>query len=184
MPTERKVAQIAELEERLKRAAIVIGLDYRGLSVMQMHDLRRTLRQHEASIELRVVKNTLARRAFGNAGRAGAEKILQEATALLFGYEEVVNPAKAISEFQREKRLELNVYGGEMDGAVLNAAEVMELATLPGRAELMARIAGGVNGPIAGIAITLSSVLREIAGAVDARANQLEESGATAASES
>lgn len=184
MPTERKVAQVAELEDRLKRAAIVIGLDHRGLSVTQLHDLRRALRAREASIELRVVKNTLARRAFANAGRAGVDEILKEATALLFGYEEVVNPPKGISDFQREKRIEVTVHGGEMDGAVLSAAQVMELASLPGRMELMARLAGGVNGPITGIASTLSSILRELAGAVDARANQLEESGTAAASES
>ena len=78
----------------------------------------------------------------------------------------------------------LPIHGGETDGTVLSAAEVMELAAVPSRIELMAKIAGGVAGPIAGIAITLSSVLRELASAVDARAQQLEEGSAAAASES
>ena len=182
MPTERKVAAVADLEDRLQRATIVIGLDYRGLPVAELRELRRALRKQESSIELRVVKNTLAKRAFANTGRGGAEVILNEATALLFGYEEVVTPPKAISEYQREKRMVLPIYGGEMDGTVLSAAEVMELADVPSRTELMAKIAGGVAGPIAGIAMTLSGVLRELASAVDARAQQLEESSAAAAS--
>jgi large subunit ribosomal protein L10 len=141
------------------------------------------LRERENSIELRIVKNTLAQRAFDNTGRAGAETILNEATALLFGYEEVVNPSKAISDYQRENRTEVIIRGGEMDGKVLSATEVMELATLPSHTELMAKIASGVNGPITGIATTLSNILRELASAVDARANQLEESGTVTASE-
>ena len=183
MSTERKLAAVADLEDRLKRATIVIGLDYRGLPVMELRELRRALRKRESSIELRVVKNTLAKRAFANVDRGGAETILNEATALLFGYEEVVTPSKAISDYQRERRIVLPIHGGEMDGTVLSAAEVMELAAVPGRTELMAKIAGGVAGPIAGIAMTLSSVLRELASAVDARAQQLEESSVAAASE-
>lgn len=184
MPTERKIQQVAELEERLQRAVITIGLDYRGLSVGQMRDLRLVLRELEPSMELRVIKNSMLRRAADNAGQSGVAEIAHEATALLFGFEDQVNPPKALSKFMRESRLEIVVHGGYMDGAVISAAEVSELATTPSRLELMAKIAGGLSSPITGIAASLNSIIREIAAVIEARADQLAESeGAPVATE-
>ena len=70
MPTEHKIQQVAELEDRLNRCMIAISLDYRGLSVGQMQQLRRTLREIEPTIEMRVVKNTMLKRAAENSGTA------------------------------------------------------------------------------------------------------------------
>ncbi len=184
MPTERKIQQVAELEERLQRAVITIGLDYRGLSVGQMRELRLALRELEPSMELRVIKNSMLRRAADNAGQPGVAEIAHEATALLFGFEDQVNPPKALSKYMRESRLEIVVHGGYMDGAVISAAEVSELATTPNRLELMAKIAGGLSSPITGIAASLNAIIREIAAVIEARADQLAESeGAPVATE-
>ncbi len=176
MPTEHKVQQVAELEERLTRAVMAIGLDFRGLSVGEMRALRLTLRETEPSMELRVVKNTLLRRAADNAGKPGIAQLAQEATALLLGYEEEVAPPKALHTYLRAKRLEIPIHGGYLDGEVLSAAQVADLATVPSRSELMAKLAGGVNGPVGGIAAGLHAVLRGVAAIVDARAEQLGES--------
>lgn len=177
MPTERKIQQVAELEERLGRCTIAIGLDYRGLSVAQMQRLRRTLREVDAGTEMRVIKNTMMRRAAENAGHTGALGIVEEATALIFGYEDEVSAAKGLQKFLDDNRLELTVRGGYLDGAVLTAAEITELAKVPGRLELMAKLAGGLNSPIGGIAGSINSIIREVAAIIEARAAQIESSG-------
>lgn len=178
MPTERKVAQVQELEERIRRAAITIGLDYRGLTVAQLHQLRTALRAAEPNMELRVVKNTLAKRAAENAGQGGLSALFHETTALLFGYAEIANPAKAMAQYARDTRSELVISGGYLDGTVLTSAEVRELASLLSRPQLMAKIAGGLTSPIAGVAGALTGMLRELAAVIDARAAQLEADGA------
>ncbi len=174
MPTERKLAQVAELEERFRRAVIVIGLDYRGLTVAQMRDLRLALRQKEPTMELRVVKNSMVKRAADNVGNPGLNEIVQEATAFLFGYEEVVNPPKAITDYLRANRLTLTLHGAVSDSTVLSSEQVADLATLPGRGQLMATLAGGISNPISGLASAISAVLRQLAAGVEARAAQLE----------
>ena len=173
MPTERKVQQVADLEERLGRTVIAIGLDYRGLSVSQMRALRVALREQEPSMELRVIKNTLLKRAAENAGKPGVSEILHEATALVLGYEEEVAPPKALKKYLRESRLEIPIHGGYLDGDVLSADQVDDLASVPSRPELMAKVAGGLNSPIGGIAGGINALLRELAAIVEARADQL-----------
>ena len=173
MPTERKVQQVADLEERLNRTVMAIGLDYRRLSVGQMRALRVALREQEPSMELRVIKNTLLKRAAENAGKPGVFELANQATALVLGYEEEIAPPKALKKYLRESRLEIPIHGGYLDGEVLTAAQVDDLASVPSRLELMARLAGGINGPVGGIAGGLHALLRELAAIIDARAEQL-----------
>ena len=182
MPTELKIKQVAEIEERLQRAVITIGLDYRGLTVPQMRDLRVALRAIEPTIEMRVVKNTLVKRAAENAGHADIAQLTKEATALVFGYEEQINPPKALTKFIRDSRLEIPIHGGYMDGALITPAEIADLATIPSRLELMAKIAGGLNNPITGIAAALQAVFRDTAAIIEARAAQLDEQDGDAGS--
>ena len=122
---------------------------------------------------LRVVKNTLLNRAADNAGKPGVSEILNEATALVLGYEEEVAPPKALKKYLRESRLDIPIHGGYLDGEVLSAAQVDDLASVPGRLELMAKVAGGLNSPIGGIAGGINALLRELAAIVEARADQL-----------
>lgn len=177
MPTERKLQQVADLETRLKRSLITIGLDYRGLSVAQMQDLRRALREQHPGLTLRVVKNTMVERAAANAGAPGLTAIVQQATALIFSEEDEIGAAKALTKFARERRIEIPVYGAFMDGAVLSPAEVADLAGVPSRPELMARLAGGVAAPVGGIAGGISNLIRGLAAIIEARAAQLETAG-------
>ena len=181
MPTERKVRQVAELEDRLQRAVITIGLDYSGLTVSQMRALRLMLREQDPGTELRVIKNTLFKRAAESTGHTQAVSVANGVTALVFGYEEEVGPPKAISRFLRERRLEIPIHGGYTGGAILSPADVADLATVPSRMELMSRVAGGINSPIRGIAGGLHNIIREIAAVIDARATQLEAMGGAAA---
>ena len=174
MPTERKIQQVAELEDRLNRCLIVISLDYRGLTVGQMQQLRRTLREIEPTTEMRVVKNTMLKRAAENSGKDEVLEVVEEATALVFGYEDEVTAAKGLAKFARDTRIDLVIRGGLLDGAVMDRAQIDELAKVPDRLELMAKLAGGLSNPITGIAGGIHSLIREVAAIVEARAAQLE----------
>ena len=182
MATERKREQVALLEERLGRASITIGIDYRGLSVKAMQDLRRAIRAEAPETELRVIKNTLWRRASEGAGEPGAADLAQESTAMLFGFGELTEAPKALQNYTRANRLELPIRGAYVEGSLEDASQVAALADVPSRPELMAKMAGGINSPVAGLAGVLSAVFRDVAAIVEARAEQLEtaESGAAA----
>lgn len=175
MPTEAKINQVADIEDRLRRAVITIGLDYRGLTVGQMRELRLALRTMEPSIEMRVVKNTLTKIAAENAGKPEITNLTKEATALVLGYGEQINPPKALTKFMTDSRLELTIHGGFMDGALLTPNEIADLATIPSRLELMAKVAGGVTNPVGNIAGSLQAIIREVAAIIEAHAKQLNE---------
>ena len=183
MPTERKIQQVAELEDQLNRCLIAISLDYRGLTVGQMQQLRRTLREIEPTTEMRVVKNTMLKRAAENSGKTALLEVVEEATALVFGYQDEVSAAKGLDKFARDARIDLVIRGGLLDGAVMDSAQIDALTKVPGRLELMAKLAGGLSSPITGIAGGIHSLIREVAAIVEARAAQLEAEGGAPASE-
>jgi large subunit ribosomal protein L10 len=172
LPTQRKIEQVAELEEIISRSTVAIGGDYRGLTVADMGALRRKMR--EAGIEVKVVKNTLLERAAAAQGQPDLVQVAKGPTAVLFGSGDGVNEAKAITEFIRATRSTFALYGGYAEGRILDAAQVQELATLPGKGALLSQLMGALQSPIANLAGLLSATLREFAGLVDARANQLE----------
>lgn len=174
MATEHKREQVALLEERLGRASITIGIDYRGLSVKDMQQLRRGIRAEAPETELRVIKNTLWRRAAEGAGEPDAAGLAEEATAMLFGFGDLTDAPKALQKYSREARLEIPVRGVYVEGRLEDGAQVSALADVPSRPELMAKVAGGLNSPVAGLAGVLSAVFRDVAAIVEARAEQLE----------
>ena len=173
MATERKREQVALLEERLGRASITIGIDYRGLSVKDMQELRRGIRAEAPETELRVIKNTLWRRAADGAGHAAAADLAEESTALLFGFGDLTEAPRALQKYTRENRLELPIHGVFVEGELQDGSQVSALADVPSRPELMAKVAGGLNSPVAGLAGVLSAVFRDVAAIVEARAEQL-----------
>ncbi len=178
MATERKREQVALLEERLRRAEVTIGLDYRGLSVGDMQQMRRTLRAEAPETELRVIKNTLWRLAAENTGAPDAAGLAQESTALLFGFGDLTEAPKALQKYIRESQNELPIHGVYFESGLAGGEVVAELAAIPGRTELMAKVAGGLNNPVAGLAGALSAIFREVAAIVEARADQLAETEA------
>jgi large subunit ribosomal protein L10 len=172
MPTPRKQAQLAELEDVLGRATITISTAYRGLNVADMTTMRRRMR--EAGVDVKVVKNTLLRIASERTGTQAITSIVEGPTALIFGYGDVSVAAKAISEYVRTARNTLTIQGAFMEGQTLPAAQVTDLASLPSRETLIAQFVGGMQSPVATFAGLITSVVREFAGLVDARAQQME----------
>ncbi|MCI0768898.1 MAG: 50S ribosomal protein L10 [Chloroflexi bacterium] len=172
MPTEKKIAQVKALEEKLGRCAIAVSTEYRGMTVGQMNDLRRKLREND--IEFLVVKNNLLAIAAENAGKSGLREVVRGPTGIAFGYGDVVGPAKVLHEHIQAAKIPLSITGAFTDGRVLQAAEVRFLATLPPRPVLMGQVMGGLLAPLRGLAYVLSYHLGGLARVLDARRQQME----------
>jgi large subunit ribosomal protein L10 len=176
MPTPRKAEMLAEIQDRMQRASIAIGADYRGMTVAQLTELRRALRP--ANVEVKVVKNTLAAMAATQAGRPEMSGILEGPTAIAFGFGDPVAPVKALMEHIRARRIQITLHGGWLEGQVLDRATIESLATLPSREQLVADVVGKLQSPLYNFAGLLQASMRNFSGLVEARAKQLEASGA------
>jgi large subunit ribosomal protein L10 len=153
---QQKVAEVAEVRARLDGSVATLLTHYRGLSVKDMAQLRTQLR--EVNAELRIVKNTLAKRAVADAGIEGLDPLLEGPTGLVFCHDDPVGPAKALKAFAKTHP-DLVIRGGYLDGAVMDAGEAMKLADLASREELLARMAGLFQGALSGFARLLQAQL-------------------------
>jgi large subunit ribosomal protein L10 len=179
-PKPDKVAAVEELEKQLRASPVVILTDYRGLTVDEIGALRGRLR--EANVEYRVAKNTLLAIAAERCGYAGLVRFLTGPTAVVFGRDDPGAPARVLQEFIRQYR-KLEIKGGVVSGEALNADEVRILATLPSRAELLARTVGLIQAPLRAVVVVLSAPARGLVTALDAlRAKREPEGGPAGAS--
>jgi len=172
MRMEEKKQAVSELAQKLERSSIVITTNFRGLSVAEMTELRRRLRQEE--IEYRVIKNTLAHFAAEQAGKEGLISIIEGPTAIAFGYGNVVAPAKALIDYIRSAKSELRISGGLMEQRVLSASEVATLATLPPKEVLIAKLLSGMQGSILALVNVLNANITGLLSLLVARRKQLE----------
>jgi large subunit ribosomal protein L10 len=171
-PRPEKVAEVQDLEQRLRSSPVVILTDYRGLTVSEIRALRSRLR--EAALEYRVAKNTLLTRAARQAGLPALSAYLSGPTAVVFGRDDPGTPSRILQEFIRQYR-KLTIKGGVVEGQALGAEAVQSLATLPGKAELLARVVGLVQAPLRGLVGVLAAPPRQLATALDALRKQREE---------
>ena len=167
-----KVATINELSEQLNQATMAVLTDYRGLTVAQMADLRRQLRP--AEVQLKVVKNTLARRAAQKSGKAELLPALVGPTAIAFGYGEPTALAKALTDTIRSQRLPMQVKSALLGKQLLGAADVSRIAELPPREVVLSQVVGALQAPITGLVNVLNGVMQNFALVLDARRRQLE----------
>ena len=149
MARPEKVAKVEEVRADLSGAAATLLTHYRGLTVTELAELRARLR--EANAEMKVVKNTLTKRAAEAAGIEGLDELLEGPTSLVLCAEDPVGPAKAIKAFAKDHP-DLLLRGGYLDGEVLDAEAALKLADLESREELLARLAGLMQGALSGTA--------------------------------
>lgn len=154
MVRPEKLAKVEEVREDLTGAAATLLAHYRGLSVTELADLRARLR--ESNAEMKVVKNTLTRRAAEAAGIGGLDELLEGPTSLVFCAEDPVGPAKALKAFAKDHP-DLIVRGGYLDGEVLDGEAALKLADLASREELLATLAGLMQGALSGTARLLQA---------------------------
>jgi large subunit ribosomal protein L10 len=163
---DEKEAAIAALSERLRSSGTIFAADYRGLTVKEMAELRARLRAAET--EFTVVKNTLARRAASASGREALLAYLEGPTGIAWVGGDAAVAAKALNGFAGEHPDALTVKGGLLDGADLPSADVLRLARLPSRDQLLAQLAGGIAAPLSGLAGSLSNLIGGLARALAA----------------
>jgi len=171
VPTTDKIRHVEELADRFNRSAIVITTDYTGLGVAQMTELRRVLR--EKDIEFRVVKNSLALMAADTAGKPEIKEVIEGPTGIAFGYGDATAPAKALADYIRTTRSTLTIRGAEMDGRVLDTRQVQQLASLPGRDELVAQLLSRMQSPISGLVNVLNGPIAGLARVLQQHADNL-----------
>lgn len=169
MPTPQKAVQIGELADQLQRSQLTIVTDYRGLTVTDLQNLRSTLRPLNA--EFRVAKNTLTRIAAEQVGIDVMQPVLEEPTALVFAYEDIVSVSKAINDFVRTSRI-LKVRGGVLQNQLLDANAVESIATMPSKQELQGKLLGLLVSPMSRTVGVLSGPSRSLAYLLNARAEQ------------
>lgn len=155
MATPQKVAVVERVRESLDGAAATLLADYRGLSVGEMAELRAELRK--ANAVAHIVKNTLARRAAAAAGMEGFDALLTGPNALVYCAEDPVGPAKALKAFA-EKHPKLEIRGGYLDGAVLDADAALKLADLASKEETLTKLASLMYGALANTARLLNAL--------------------------
>ena len=140
----------------------------------QATELRRKLR--EAGVEFKVLKNTLTAIAAKKLIRR-VDLLLVGPTAIAFGYDDPVAPAKVLSEFAKTNPA-LELKGGLLEGKVLDVAGVKALADLPSREELLSQVLRGMQAPISGLVNVLQGTIRNLVYALDAVRKQKEAAGA------
>ena len=151
---EQKKAVVAEISAQVAKAQAIVVAEYRGLEVGNMTDLRREARK--SGVYLRVLKNTLARRAVSG---TPFEKLSEQLTGpLIYGISpDPVATAKVLNEFAKTND-KLVIRAGAMPNAVITAKEVKALATMPSREELLAKLLGTMQAPIAQFVRTLNEI--------------------------
>jgi large subunit ribosomal protein L10 len=151
---EEKQQMVSEITAKLKENTCTVVADYRGLTVSQVTQLRKTLR--EAGIEFQVLKNSLVRRATAEAELTELDEILTGPTAIAFG-KDVVAPAKILSDFAK-KNDKLQIKGGVVEGRVVDSAQIKALADLPSREGLLSMLLSVLQAPMRNFALAVKAV--------------------------
>lgn len=167
-----KSQNVEEIKEKLSRAQSIVVVDYRGLNVEQLTELRSKYRS--AGVEYKVYKNTMMRFAFKDAGLEEFNQFLKGPSAIAIGYDDPVQAAKITAEFAKTND-KLEIKAGIVDGKVIDVNGVNSLANLPSREVLIAQVLGGFNAPIQGFANVLQGTIRGLAIALNAIAEQKQE---------
>ncbi len=171
---EQKKQAVAELSEKLKGACVGVVVDYKGITVADDTKLRKELR--EAGNEYKVVKNTLLSRALKDAGIDGMDSVLEGTTAIAMHTEDYVSAAKILSKYAEDSKT-FELKAGFVDGKVVDAEAIKNLAKLPSKEVLIAQTLGGLNAPITGFVTVLNGTMKGLVVALNAIA---EKQGATA----
>lgn len=170
-----KAAEVADLKEKLERASAVVVTEYRGLKAGDLVKLRSSLR--ESNVELRVVKNTLIRRAIEGTPLAEALGDLAGPTAVAMGFGEPAEAAKGLAT-NADAHEKFAVIRGIIETMVCDASQIEAIGKLPSKLELQAKTVGALQGPLAGLVFTLQGVLTQFAGTLQSKIEK--ESEATA----
>lgn len=168
MATQKKIDTVQELTDKIGKAKSIVFAEYGPLKHKQLEALRKALRAVDA--EIAVTKNTLMERALGETA-PGVKDNLKNATATLFSYKDEVSGLKELLKFFKQANIG-KTKGGLLGTSILSTADVNRLSKLPGRQELLARLAGQMLAPISGLHHALSWNMNRLVWALDGIKNK------------
>ena len=151
-----KQAIVAQLTEKVQKAAAGVIVDYKGITVEEDTALRKACRENE--IDYAVVKNTLLRFACNNTGLSDLDGVLNGATSLALCDSDVIAPARVMSEYAKKLNGKFEIKGGFMEGKVIDLATIESLASIPALPVLQAQVLGTMLAPISALACVLKQI--------------------------
>ena len=166
---EKKSKQLAELTEKLSKSKAVVFTEYKGLTVAQIADLRKSLK--EAGAEYKVIKNSLVLIAAKGTPYESANSVLSGPTGLAFGYDDPVAAAKKVLEFAA-KNEKFKVKSGVIEGKLYSTDEIKEVSKLPSKTVLLSILAGTFQAPATKLAGLLNATVVQLAYALEAVKNK------------
>lgn len=169
MPNAKNVENLDAIKQDFNEASAMWIVDYRGLTVKEAQQLRRSIR--EAGAHLSVYKNKLVRIALADLEQPAMDDILSGPSAFVFCGDDCAAAAKVVKEYAKENP-KLILKGGLMGGQILNAEQVEAIASLPSRDQLLAQIAGAISGIARGLAVCVNGVPSGLARSIQAVADQ------------
>lgn len=170
MNKAEKAEVVVRVADKLKDATALYLLNYQGITVEEVNELRREFRKH--NVEYRVVKNTLAKLAIDKVNKFDKIKdYLVGMTGMAISKEDPVAPAKIIKKF-REKYNKLDLKACYIESSFFDGSKLDELATLPSKPEIVAGILGSLQSPISGVIGAINGVMRDLVGVLDAYINK------------
>ncbi|MCI1903821.1 50S ribosomal protein L10 [Enterococcus hirae] len=151
----KKAALVDDVTKKFEGAVSIVVADYRGLTVDQVTELRKQLR--EAGVEMRVIKNSILSRAAKQAGLEGLDDVFAGPTAIAFSKEDVVAPAKIIDTFAKTADA-LKIKGGVIEGKVADIEQITALAKLPNREGMLSMLLSVLQAPVRNVAYAVKAV--------------------------
>ena len=152
---KQKEEEVKNLAAKFKDAKLVLLTDYRGITVEDVTSLRNTLRDTKS--EYKVIKNNIIKRALDANGESDLDPVLEGPTAVVIADEDYLSPLKAIYNFSKDNDY-YKIKGGIVEGKVLSAEELITLAKLPSRQELLGMLAGALLSNISKLAVAVDQV--------------------------
>lgn len=163
-----KQAIVEALVERIKNASAGVLVDYKGITVAEDTALRTELRKDE--VNYTVVKNTLTRKALDKLGMTELDEVLNGTTSLATAENDPIAPFRILNDYSKKLGDRFNIKAAFMDGKVLSASEIAEMAELPSKDALYAKVLGTMIAPITGLAVCLGQILEQKGGSLEAPA--------------
>lgn len=156
---EVKSLVVSEIVEKLNNSSSAVVVDYKGLTVAEVTELRKVMR--EAGVDYKVYKNTLVRRAAQEVGiEQFNDELLVGTNAIAFGYEDPVAPARILKKFiETHPKMKLKM--GIVEGEFYDEAKIMELANIPSREELIAKLLGSLKAPVSNFVYLVDAIAKK-----------------------
>ena len=156
---ELKSGVVAEIVEKLQKSCAAVVVDYKGLTVEEVTELRKKMR--EAGVEYKVYKNTLVRKAAKEVGiEQFNDELLVGTNAIAFGHEDPVAPARIIKEFMdSHPKMELKM--GVVEGEFYGKEDIVAFANIPSREVLIAKLLGSLKAPVSNFAYLLDAIIKK-----------------------